>query len=205
MSIDNLLTEEALRRLKFVCDHGTYWHGVKPEGYLEAFLSDGFHHDIVLQIAEEFPKKFPQIFGDHKLSQVRAHKYDSNMEPSPILADKAELQIHLWITDDDANQDPDSGGIIVYKQKAPHNWANTAAVAEEAQRKLQELKTEKVKVSYRANRAVFFDANVLHQMDDFTFKSGYNERRISISFIYGEYPQQPFDINAALHKFKVEI
>ena len=34
-------------------------------------------------------------------------------------ADDAAVNVNLWITDNDANLDPDSGGMIVYKEKAP--------------------------------------------------------------------------------------
>ena len=41
-------------------------------------------------------------------------------------------------------------------------------------------------VPYRANRAVFYDGALFHQSDKFKFKPGYEDRRINLTFLYGE-------------------
>ena len=45
---------------------------------------------------------------------------------------------------------------------------------------------KKTTVSYRANRMVIFDSRLFHRTQDFCFKTGYKERRINLTFLYGE-------------------
>jgi len=187
MTVDKFLTPEALAQLRVVCEEGTYWFNVKPWGYLGAYLNDGFHVDVVLKIAQELPLRFPRIFGSYKLSQLWAYKYDSSMEGVSIHADDAAVNVNLWITDNDANEEPDSGGMIVFKEKAPEDWEETQYHDGQLVKNLvQNSKLGNVTVPYRANRAIFFDGALFHQSDKFNFKPGYAHRRINLTFLYGE-------------------
>jgi len=187
MTVDKLLTPEALERLRHVCLQGTYWFNVKPWGYVGAYLNDGFHVDVVLQIAQELPKRFPRIFGNYGLQQIWAYKYDSSMEGVAVHADDAAVNVNLWITDNSANLDLDSGGMIVYKEKAPEDWDHTQYNDRELVKKLVSQSTKgNFTVPYRANRAVFYDGALFHQSDKFKFKTGYEDRRINLTFLYGD-------------------
>ena len=42
-----------------------------------------------------------------------------------------------------------------------------------------------ITVPYRANRAVIFDSDLLHETDRFRFRPGYENRRINITYLYG--------------------
>ena len=44
---------------------------------------------------------------------------------------------------------------------------------------------------YRANRAVIFDSDLLHQTDKIRFKEGYSSRRINVTLLYGERDRTP--------------
>ena len=101
VTVSDLLTPRALKRLRLICERGTYWFNVKPWGYLGAYLNDGFHVDVVLQIALEFPKRFPKVFGSYALTQLWAYKYDSAMEGVAVHADDAAVNVNLWITDNE--------------------------------------------------------------------------------------------------------
>jgi len=187
MTVDKLLTPQALQRLRTICERGTYWFNVKPWGYLGAYLNDGFHVDVVLQIALELPKRFPKVFGSYALSQLWAYKYDSSMEGVSVHADDAAVNVNLWITDNDSNLDPDSGGMVVFKQKAPPEWDHSQYNDPELVRKLLKNSSQgNVTVPYKANRAVIFDGGLFHQSDKFKFKTGYKDRRINLTFLYGE-------------------
>jgi len=49
--------------------------------YFDGLLSrDGRAYPLILQIAEEFRRKFPAIFQDYRLMQCRAYKYDSGLK-----------------------------------------------------------------------------------------------------------------------------
>ncbi len=40
-----------------------------------------------------------------------------------ILADFASVNVNFWITPDDANLDPESGGLVVWDKPAPLDWS----------------------------------------------------------------------------------
>ena len=60
--IDGLLTDEALRRLRHFCWTSTIWKKDYENGYIGAFLGDGFASPLLLQIAEELRARLPRIF-----------------------------------------------------------------------------------------------------------------------------------------------
>ncbi|MBI5777168.1 MAG: tetratricopeptide repeat protein, partial [Nitrospirae bacterium] len=120
--VDGLLTEEALRSIHRFCLDSTIWKRDYPNGYLGAFLGDGFACPLLLQIAEELRLKLPGIFHQHKLTQSWAFKYDSALTGLNMHADAAAVNVNFWITPDEANLDPDHGGLVVWDKEAPQDW-----------------------------------------------------------------------------------
>lgn len=51
-----------------------------------------------------------------------AYKCDQNLSSLNKHADYAAVNINFWISPDDANIDPESGGLVVYKDEAPLSW-----------------------------------------------------------------------------------
>src|SRR5205823_4234874 len=74
-----------------------------PEGYVGAMLVDGFACPLLLRIAEELPMRLPTLFGEEKLVQAWAFKYESNNTGIALHADAARLNVNFWITPDEAN------------------------------------------------------------------------------------------------------
>ena len=68
--IDDFVTPEALVKIRTFCEDATIWHEAK-DGYLAAWMADGFHGDLLFQIAEEMRERFPSIFKDHQLGQSK--------------------------------------------------------------------------------------------------------------------------------------
>jgi len=48
-----------------------------------------------------------------------AYKCDQNLSGLNKHANYAAVKINFWISPDDANIDPESGGLVVYKDEAP--------------------------------------------------------------------------------------
>jgi len=120
--IDQLLKPEALAALRTFCLESTIWKKDYENGYLGAFLGDGFATPLLLQIAEELRTAFPGIFKDHRLTQAWAFKQDSARRGLSIHADAAAVNVNFWITPDEANLNPEKGGLVVYDKKAPADW-----------------------------------------------------------------------------------
>ena len=184
--IDDLLTPEALAAIRAYCLESTFWNQLKG-GYLGANMPDGFSGRLLLRIASELRARMPRVIRDHSLQTMWGHKYDSRYAGMSVHADVAAINANFWITPDSANLDPQSGGLVVYSHDAPRDrnlWRlNIEREAIDAY--LESVGAEKVKVPYRANRAVIFDSALFHETDTFRFREGYENRRVSVTMLYG--------------------
>ena len=185
--VDNLLTPEALGALRRFCLESTIWRKTYARGYLGAFPESGFACPLLAQIAEEFRTTFPAIFGAHPLVYLWGFKYDSRHHGIEIHADQAAINVNFWITPDQANLDPEHGGLIVWDKAAPLDWdfAKFNADIPTARQFLERSRAHPITVPYRANRAVIFDSDLFHETDAITFREGYENRRINCTLLYG--------------------
>jgi Tfp pilus assembly protein PilF len=189
--IDDLLTEAALDKLRRFCWGSTIWRKVYPNGYLGALPEYGFANPLLAQIADELRGTYPAILGDNPLLQLWGFKHDSRLNGIAVHADFAAVNVNFWITPDEANLDPESGGLIVWDVAAPLGWGfakynDDVAAARDF---LARSGARPVKVPHRANRAVIFDSDLFHETDRIAFKDGYLNRRINITMLYGRREQ----------------
>ncbi len=187
--IDGLLNETALDALRRFCREATIWKKDYGNGYSGAFLGDGFASPLLFQIAEELRMKFPRIFKHHRLTQAWAFKHDSARRGLNIHADAAAVNVNFWITEDEANLNQETGGLVVYDKEAPRDWNfkeyNSDRNKSKIMNWLKEAGAQAITVPYRANRAVVFNSDLFHETDDVTFKDDYLSRRINVTLLYG--------------------
>jgi Flp pilus assembly protein TadD len=185
--IDSFLTDQALAALRRFCWRSTIWRRAYDGGYLGAFPESGFACPLLAQIAEELRDALPAVFAGHPLRYLWAFKYNSNSAGTHIHADEAAVNVNFWITPDEANRDPDSGGLVVWDKAAPRDWdfSRFNADAEASHAFLARGDAKPVTIPYRANRAVIFNSNLFHQTDRFDFAPGYLNDRINITLLYG--------------------
>jgi len=189
MYIDNLLNSAALSSLRQFCLESTIWKRDYQNGYIGTFLANGFSCPLLLQIAEELRTRFPGIFQNHLLAQGWAFKHDSALRGLNMHADAAAVNVNFWITPDEANLDPDSGGLIVWNKEAPDEWDFKEYNSEKNEGKIREFldrnHAEAMTIPHRQNRAVIFNSNLFHETDTLSFKDNYENRRINVTFLYG--------------------
>jgi tetratricopeptide (TPR) repeat protein len=185
--VDDLLTAEALEELKRYCRGSDVWHTAYSQGYVGAFPESGFAAPLLAQVAEELSATFPEIFAGHPLRYHWAFKYDSKLEGIGIHADEAAVNVNFWITPDEANLDPEGGGLVIWDKEAPLEWDFAKFNADEsaAYDFLAKSGAGSIRIPYRANRAVIFDSNLFHKTDKIAFADGYENRRINITMLYG--------------------
>jgi hypothetical protein len=70
--IHDLLSEEALEKLRRFCWDSTIWRKVYRGGYLGAMPEHGFACPLLAQIADELRGSYPAIVGEHPLLQLWA-------------------------------------------------------------------------------------------------------------------------------------
>jgi hypothetical protein len=101
----------------------------------------------------------------------------------------AAVNVNIWLTPDDANLDPSSGGLVVFTAKPPPDWdftrfnTDTDVVHEML---FKPTGYANHTIPHKQNRAVIFDSALFHHTDKFSFKKGYKNRRINLTLLYGE-------------------
>jgi tetratricopeptide (TPR) repeat protein len=185
--IDDLLTPEALDKLRRFCLDSTIWRQIYDGGYLGTFPEHGFAPPLLAQIAEELRSVYPVLIEDYPLLHFWAFKYDSSLHGIKKHADFAAVNVNFWITPDEANLDPEHGGLVVWDAAAPLDWnfAKYNAAEEDITTFLRAQNAKPVTVPYRANRAVIFDSDLFHETDVIHFKPGYENRRINVTLLFG--------------------
>ncbi|MDA0231468.1 MAG: tetratricopeptide repeat protein [Proteobacteria bacterium] len=184
--VDNLLSDEALLRLRAFCREATIWKDVKP-GHLGSFLRDGFCEPLLLQIAHELRQSLPAILAKHPLIDMWSYKCDSESGGMGIHADRAAVNVNFWISPDEANRRPESGGLEVFRAEAPLSWnfRRDDNQQDAIDRCLDEQGRDSITIPHRSNRAVIFNSNLFHKSDDCHFRGGYINRRTNITMLFG--------------------
>jgi len=187
--IDDFLSPAALASLRRFCLEATVWYESRyANGYLGAFFDDGFCCPLLLQIAEELRRALPGIFQQHTLRKLWGFKYDSRLSGIPMHADFAAVNVNFWVTPDDANLDPDGGGLIVWDKEAPLDWDFATYNNDQAalRRFLTQSQARPVPVPHRQNRVVIFNSDLIHETAPLKFRDGYENRRVNITMLYGK-------------------
>jgi Tfp pilus assembly protein PilF len=190
--VDQVLTQDALEGLRMHCLESTIWYDFEhSNGYAGAYLQEGLNCPLIIQIAEELPRAFPEIFADHVLMQLWAYKYGSNRAGINMHADFAAVNVNFWITPDASNLDPESGGLVLWDKEAPPDWGvdeyNTDNPVQQQRMRdyLEEAGAQKIVVPHRQNRFLIFNSDLFHKTDDIVFADGYENRRINVTMLYG--------------------
>ncbi|HVW75955.1 MAG TPA: tetratricopeptide repeat protein [Rhizomicrobium sp.] len=185
--IDDLLSDEALAKLRRYCLGSTIWRDTHPEGYLTAMPEHGLACPLIAQIDKDMRAAYPGILGNHLLRYLWAFKYDSSLNGVGTHADPSLVTFNFWITPDEANLDPEHGGLIVWDVAAPADWNSRRYIGDTAgcQAWLARMGAKSITIPYRANRAVVFSSALFHETDRMRFRDGYANRRINITMLYG--------------------
>ncbi len=186
--IDNLLSKEALNIIWNYCLESTIWFDCKENGgYLGSYMTDGFDHPILIDLAKDLKNKLPKTFKKKFLNQMWALKYKSTGKGTRLHADDALLNLNLWITPDSSkNSIDEDSGMVIYKKSVPEEWNfedyNQSDTKIENYIKLSD--PQKVTIPYKENRAVIFDSKFIHKSQDINFKNGYKNKRINITMLF---------------------
>ncbi|MFM8551487.1 MAG: tetratricopeptide repeat protein [Nitrospiraceae bacterium] len=187
--VDGLLSREALESLRRFCLDSTIWKKEYANGYVGAFIGEGFSCPLFLQLSEELRLRFPGIFKGHRLMQAWSFKCDSESKALNLHADAAAVNVNFWITPAEAQLDHEQGGLIVWDKEAPKEWHfrafNSSAHEPKVREFLRSSGAKAVTVPYRQNRAINFNSDLFHESATMMFKDDYESRRINITLLYG--------------------
>ena len=131
VAVDDALTPAALKQIRGLLLESTVFFETKMPrvfgGYVGAIVEDGLHARALLALAEALRRALPGTLGAHPLAYLWCYKYDAEYSGIDVHADEAAVNLNIWLAPDDANLDPDSGGLVVYTAKP-----DAAATAEES-------------------------------------------------------------------------
>ncbi|MBT6136887.1 MAG: tetratricopeptide repeat protein [Rhodospirillaceae bacterium] len=189
--IDDVLVPDAIEGLRRFLADSTIWHRwrfVNDNGYMGAMMDDGFDCPLILQISEDLRSTFPRVFKEHTLRKVWAFKYAETIGGVPAHADFAAVNLNLYITPDEANLEPKTGGLLVWDVVAPLEWGFERYNTDEAalSRLVEERGKPPLRLPHRQNRIVMFDSDLVHATDQLHFKPGYLNRRINVTMLFGK-------------------
>jgi len=189
--IDNFLSREALEGLRLFCLESTVWSSTRyAHGRLGAFFWNGFNCPLLIQIAEELRQRLPRLLHNlYPLQQLWGFKCEPELPAdSTNHADFAAVNVNFWLTPDDANRDTSSGGMVVYDVEAPLSWDFYTYNGNDHVIKpfLHQQEARGTVIPYRQNRAIIFNSDLFHATDAVRFHSGYENRRINVTLLYGD-------------------
>jgi tetratricopeptide (TPR) repeat protein len=187
---DELLTAPALARLKQYLLESTIWHDFSHiDGFVASYMEDGLACPLLLQVADEIRQTFPQLLADRPLAQAWAFRGLQCGAAVDAHADDAGVSLNFWLTPDEANLDPQHGGLAICCTPPPSEWqikgydADNAQIAEFMARHADDT----LYVPYRENRAVLFASRLFHRSDAPQFAQGYENHRINITMLFGRH------------------
>jgi len=193
--VDDFLSAEALAAIRRFCLDATIWSDIAhnfqgatvARAYLGSYLHDGFVAPLLLQVQRELKEALPSIFRGRPLGHMWAYKYEAELQGIGIHGDDAAVNVNFWITPDEANLDPEGGGLLVYPAEAPADWSfdEINLDADRMWRFVLDRGVEPINVPYRQNRAVIFNSDLFHATAPLRFKPGYENRRINITMLFG--------------------
>jgi tetratricopeptide (TPR) repeat protein len=185
---DDLLTPPALDVLKRYLLESTIWHDFSHiSGFVASYLEDGLACPLLLQIAEEIRKAFPELLEKHPLTQAWAFKGLQAKAAIDAHADEAAISVNFWVTPDEANINPERSGLVVCRVPPPPGWkitdydSDSQAIATF----LDQYADKSLVVPYRENRAVLFESRLFHRSDAPEFAPGYGNHRINLTLLFG--------------------
>ncbi len=184
--IDDFLDEAYLYDLRKFFRCANIFKYPYPAGYIGAFLGKGMANKPFLELSKELKDYFPSIFNTFHLSQAWAFKYDSQQKGISIHADDAKVNVNFWITDDSANLDEQTGGLIVWQKKPSLDtkFSDFNSISSVPKMEEEVKNSDSIRIPYKANRAVVFNSKLYHATDNINFKDDYINRRINVTFLY---------------------
>ena len=189
--VDDALTPGALDALLEYCRSATVFFETKPHnagGHLGAYAVDGFAAPLLLQVAEELRAALPRTLADKPLLNFWGYKYQHAERGIGVHRDQSQVNVNLWLTPDGANLELDRGGMMLYDDEGAISMADGETPREllgpDADAVLADFPS--VAVPYRQNRLVLFDSQLLHASDVGAWRPGYEHRRISLTFLFGD-------------------
>lgn len=127
---------------------------------------------MITDIANELKRKLPNVLGHLELDThwaIMNHKNTSGR----IHFDDCKLVVSLWLTPDEYNLNPQSGGLFLYDvhKNSKESWKGRFTSQVEIEDYVKTNLKKEIYIPYKWNRAVIFDPRNLHAAGSTEFKN----------------------------------
>lgn len=140
----------------------------------------------IFSIAESLKPHCGSLFSDYELVEYWALIYPKNAL-GKVHSDIGALTLNIWLTPEQYNLDSSGGGMIFFdvKRESEISSNKSPSYLWSEQYVKDFTRGQKVRVSYKCNRALLFDARTFHQTDTFCFANTKPEsHRINLSLAF---------------------
>src|SRR6266545_745447 len=184
--LDNLLPEDVIQsvRKQLLDQWGWQYKNWQAQ---ELYVRDPDIPEIPI-IAGEIKKRLPELLDGYEFVRCWAFMHQRNAGLK-VHADNGAITLDLWVTPDEYNLDPTTGGLVFFDVKREpiqmiHEF-NTVEWAEQYFR--EHTQGQSTKVGYQFNRGVLFDAGTFHESDTVDFVDrGADTYRINLSLLFDD-------------------
>ena len=191
-TFDDFLTTEALQILREFALENTVFFKYSEARFVGSDLSVGFNCSLLYRMARELKANLPRILGDHELTNVWIYRHRAESVGVEAHSDQGKVTFNFYISPDDANLDPEHGGLIVYTKEQPYDWdwhlynrhKYRPDIREEIDAFLDSAET--LVVPHRQNRALLFNSNLFHRSDQLYFRDDFASRRMNVTMLFGK-------------------
>lgn len=186
--VDDFFKLDAIESLRKFSLNSTIWTNEFKGGYVGSFGTSGFDNPLLQQMSLETQAALPRILLGLPLIQQWAFRYSPVCRGINFHADFSKVTVNLWLTPTEANLDDTTGGLVITNVRAPKHWNfnDYNRNGENIEKYVREQPNyEFIKIPYRQNRVVIFESRYFHSTDAVTFKQGYENSRINVSFLFG--------------------
>jgi hypothetical protein len=195
--VDDFLNPEILEELYQYCVESTIWHVSDKSLFVGSYWNEGLSHPLMIEVAKEIARVFPFV-GDLPLVHMWAYNFDPKKTERrsgiDMHMDAAVVNLNIWLTPDEANLDPESGGLIVWLKDLFTEENNPTGKKysfdevqdpEFAKAFLKGSEHMHVNIPFKRNRVVIFNSALWHTTDSYNFAKGHENRRINLTFLFG--------------------
>ena len=191
-TFDDFMTPEGWRALREFCLCSTIFFGHSGARFVAADVAGGFNCGVLYQMAEELAARMPRVLGAHALTNIWVYRHRAVTEGVEAHTDQGAVTFNFWLTPEEANLDPEHGGIQIYAKEQPYDWDwrtyNSLKYTPEILSEINDFlaSAETMTIPYRGNRAVLFHSNLFHKSDTLRFAEGFENRRMNVTMLFGK-------------------
>jgi hypothetical protein len=187
--VDNFLAANIAQRLKNYLLYLNIRQDIYPDyAAVNFYKKQGeLWFPILTNIIKE-SKENCIFLSSYDFIRAWAFIYNNQSKGVPVHADPAAINFNLWVTDNDSIINiKDNNGLELWKVYPPTEWTWEQYNGDKKSiiQYLKEYEKDKISIEYKFNRVTIFDSKFFHKTQPVITKSGYENRRINYTFLFG--------------------